>query len=44
MCQQGKIPAYKVAKTWLIPETWVDEQEKIVPTGQGHRGVKRKED
>ncbi|MFQ8736244.1 MAG: excisionase family DNA-binding protein [Bilophila wadsworthia] len=44
MCQQGKIPAYKVAKTWLIPETWVDEQEKIVPTGQGNRGVKRKED
>ena len=44
MCQQGKIPAYKVAKTWLIPGTWVDEQEKIVPTGQGNRGVKRIED
>lgn len=28
-CQAGKIPAAKIAKTWLIPELWVLEQEKI---------------
>lgn len=42
LCQQGKILAYKVAKTWFIPESWVNEQEKIAPRGQGNRGVTRK--
>ena len=41
-CQAGKIPAYKVGKTWLIPEAWVLEQEKIGANGQGNRGVERK--
>lgn len=41
-CQAGKISAYKVGKTWLIPESWVLEQEKIGAKGQGNRGVERK--
>lgn len=41
-CQAGKIPAYKVGKTWLIPEEWVLQQEKETPKGQGNRGVERK--
>ena len=41
-CQAGKIPAYKVAKTWLIPEDWVLQQEKETPKGQGNRGGGRK--
>lgn len=41
-CQAGRIPAYKVGKTWLIPASWVEEQEKLVAKGQGNRGVTRK--
>lgn len=41
-CQSGKIPAYKVAKTWLIPASWVEEQEKAEIKPQGNRGVARK--
>lgn len=42
-CLYGKIPtAIKVGKTWLIPEAWVIEQEKIGVDGKGNRGVKRK--
>lgn len=41
-CQSGKVPAYKVGKTWLIPESWVIEQEKIDIKPQGSRGVARK--
>ncbi|MGN0009547.1 MAG: helix-turn-helix domain-containing protein [Desulfovibrionaceae bacterium] len=41
-CQAGKIPAAKIAKTWLIPESWVREQEKTAQKGQGNRGVNRK--
>lgn len=41
-CQAGKIPAVRVGKMWLIPETWLDEQKKIAPKGQGNRGVTRK--
>ena len=42
LCTQGQIPATKIGKTWLIPESWVLEQEKISPKGQGNRGVARK--
>ena len=41
-CQSGKVPAYKVAKTWLIPEEWVEEQLKLDIKPQGNRGVARK--
>lgn len=41
-CQSGKIPAYKVGKTWLIPEAWVLEQERMGIKGKGNRGVARK--
>lgn len=41
-CQAGKIPATKIAKTWLIPESWILEQEKIGQKNQGNRGVARK--
>lgn len=41
-CQAGIIPAYKVGKTWLIPESWVLEQERLGPKGQGNRGTERK--
>lgn len=41
-CQSGKIPAYKVGKTWLIPEAWVVEQTKKDIKGQGNRGGTRK--
>lgn len=41
-CQSGKIPAYKVGKTWLIPEVWILEQIKTAPKPQGNRGVTRK--
>ena len=40
-CQSGKIEAYKVGKTWLIPAIWVEEQLTLSPKGQGSRGVKR---
>lgn len=43
LCNTGKIPANKVGKTWLIPESWVLEQEQITPKGQGNRGTARKE-
>lgn len=43
LCAKGAIPAYQVGKTWLIPESWVLEQEKISPKGQGNRGVARKQ-
>ena len=39
----GKIHgALKIGKTWLVPEQWVIEQEKIAPKGQGNRGITRK--
>ena len=41
-CQAGKVPSIKVAKTWLIPETWLLEQEKASGKSQGSRGVARK--
>lgn len=41
-CQTGKIPAYKVGKTWLIPEAWVLMQERAEIKGQGNRGARRK--
>ncbi|UAJ16921.1 helix-turn-helix domain-containing protein [Desulfovibrio desulfuricans] len=41
-CQAGRIPAYKVGKTWLIPNSWVEEQEQLGVKGQGSRGVTRK--
>lgn len=41
-CQAGKIPAQKIAKTWLIPESWVLEQERAGKHPQGSRGVARK--
>ena len=31
-----------VGTVWLIPATWVLEQKKISPKGQGSRGVSRK--
>jgi DNA binding domain, excisionase family len=42
LCTAGQIPSYKVGKTWLIPESWVAEQERATPKGQGNRGVSRK--
>lgn len=40
---RGRIPgAVKIGKTWLIPESWVMEQEKTGPIGKGNRGVSRK--
>lgn len=42
LCNSGQIQAYKVGKTWLIPESWVLQQEKEEPKGQGNRGVARK--
>ena len=42
LCVSGEIPAYKVGKTWLIPELWVIEQMRLAPKGQGNRGVGRK--
>lgn len=42
LCADGRIPANKVGKTWLIPEFWVLEQEKLSPKGQGNRGIERK--
>lgn len=41
-CAEGRIPAHKVGKTWLIPESWIFEQEKTAPIGKGNRGVSRK--
>lgn len=41
-CVAGAIPAYKVGKTWLIPERWILAQEQENPRGQGNRGVIRK--
>lgn len=42
LCVSGEIPAYKVGKTWLIPEQWVAEQLQISPKGPGARGISRK--
>ena len=42
LCTQKKIEATKIGRTWLIPESWVLEQERISPKGQGNRGVARK--
>lgn len=42
LCVSGEIPAYKVGKTWLIPEAWVVEQTKKDIKGQGNRGATRK--
>lgn len=42
LCSQGKIHAYKVGNVWLIPEIWVQAQEKEPPKGQGNRGIERK--
>lgn len=36
------VGAVKVGKTWFIPESWVMEQENILPKGQGARGISRK--
>ena len=42
LCSQGATPASRVGTVWLIPATWVLEQKKISPKGQGSRGVSRK--
>lgn len=41
-CKAGKIPAHKVGNTWLIPESWILEQEHLEINGKGNRGVSRK--
>lgn len=43
-CQLDRIPgAYKIGKTWLVPTTWAEEEQKnpsLAP--QGGRGKGRK--
>ncbi|WP_083823346.1 helix-turn-helix domain-containing protein [Desulfovibrio sp. 6_1_46AFAA] len=41
-CAAGEIPAYKVGKTWLIPEAWVEDAERETISGKGERGKPRK--
>ncbi len=41
LCKEGKILAYKVGTTWLIPERQVEILVSQEVTGKGNRGQSR---
>ena len=41
-CQEGRILAIKVGKTWLVPDFEVDRLSRKEQKSQGNRGVARK--
>ena len=41
-CQQGRIPAIKIANRWLIPRETVEEMARVYVPKVGRPRVKRK--